>query len=618
MSKIGPLGSGCIDIQTYPPWIGCIKMTSVESSRVSPMRHSLVPFRPERLSDPRADHSAHTLALLLHRDSFEGLFDLSGVDDGEKEVEAVITEAWHTQGMRALLNAYQKMRDGASLIADVAKSIGSLALRGKLLGLIKLGADSEATRISAALSAWDPLGDPSGLLSKRALPMVPQSMLDRVVAEAASDEPMTASDCASFAVPTSGNHIALYRNGDVLKHMFSDLRHLHAGEFAHLYAYMIADDSVLKDLCSIAKSHKRAGRDVAIRVIFNTMTEGGDTPDFAAIADKLHQAGIETVCDEPLGFSKLMGEGFTIQHRKGMVFGGHERGVSAWIGGTNLRDDYATDAGIPDSMVRVTGPVAVQASMTYMRAWRALGGLFSEATSDPDTFQDRYLTHATMTNPPQSITHFAQSLAGAQTEICEGIIDLLDHASDDVPVYIQMPYMTDEEGLIASICRRARHAESAGKTNHTIVVLPGISDSDAAYLGMRQFYPMLIESGVTLIETPFYFHEKGVGIGCIGRAVDGECATYVGSSNGWRGTRTYDLGIMSDSAKLYDEFMAGAVDPEHLPADYRIVDYENISQRMVKEDGRPVHQQGGVVLQDVGLWSDIKGWFVRHVMMRLA
>jgi cardiolipin synthase len=254
----------------------------------------------------------------------------------------------------------------------------------------------------------------------------------------------------------------------------------------------------------LAALEERARAGVDVRILLDGMG-GMDAPSM----DALEAAGGKVVTFRPARFGKIM-RFHKRNHRRAIVMDG----LVGFTGGAAVADKWVGDADSPehwrDTMVRVTGPLALTLQSAFVDAWAFASGeiLAGDRFFPPESDEGPgTMVHTGLASTPSSDTHplrlfFLQTFLSARKTL-----------------YITTPYFVPDRQTREAVAARAK----AG-VDVRILMPNEHTDAKLIRLTSHYYYEDLLAAGVKIYEyQPTMMHTKAI-------VVDGKWSV-VGSAN---------------------------------------------------------------------------------------
>jgi cardiolipin synthase A/B len=312
-----------------------------------------------------------------------------------------------------------------------------------------------------------------------------------------------------------GNEVTLLQDGPATyQAMFTAIRG--AKDHIDVESYIVEDGAVGQEFADALLERQAAG--VQVNMIYDSVgTFGTGKPFF----DRLTQAGVQVVefnPVNPLAARKSWSPNHR-DHRKLLVVDGR----IAFLGGINISNVYSSGSSIGhrdraadpaggwrDTDVRIAGPVVAEFEDLFNATWAKQQGK-PLAKSPPAVVapQGNHIVRAVGSTPDDSFSLIYLTLISAITNAQER-------------VYLTNAYFVPDPQLMKALL------DAAARGVDVRLILPGTSDSSAAYYAGRSHYAQLLEGGVKIYE------RRGALLHAKTALVDGVWSC-VGSSNlDWR------------------------------------------------------------------------------------
>jgi cardiolipin synthase len=279
-----------------------------------------------------------------------------------------------------------------------------------------------------------------------------------------------------------------------------------------LESYIFADDEVGTMFAELLKKRSREG--IVVKVIYDSFGSSGNE---VAFFEQMQAAGIELLefnalnplkGDTPLDFNNR-------DHRKILVVDG----TVAFTGGINLSSTYSTNSSWPtsadpkqsgwrDTHIEIRGPAAEGFQQLFLQSWVVMGG---------DSVTSLY-TPTDEAGSGREIVAILSARGGdeVRSEIFEAYLSAIAVAKKRI--WITQAYFAPDKEFMDALKRAARRGVDVR------VMVPGVSDSNAALNASRSRYRELMEAGAAVYERQnALLHAKTA-------VIDGIWST-VGSSN---------------------------------------------------------------------------------------
>lgn len=309
-------------------------------------------------------------------------------------------------------------------------------------------------------------------------------------------ELVLAAQSEGVCAPYPGNEVLALADGPAV---FAAAREALAGarDHIHVLTYIFRDDRTGRGVRDLLVQAARRG--VQVRVLFDALGTYGTSRRFFR---PLVEAGGQVASFLPLGKGLRNLRVNLRNHRKILVVDGH----TAFTGGMNVADEYATADGWRDVHARVRGPAALGLQRVFVEDWHfATGDLldaprwFPEVAPAGEALVQVLASGPDLASPVIETTFFA-AIAAARERV-----DILT------------PYFVPSEGLEAAL------ADASRRGRRVRVVLPQRPDHRIVGLAADTVVPRLMEEGVEFWASPRMLHGKVM-------AVDDAWAT-LGSAN---------------------------------------------------------------------------------------
>jgi len=335
-----------------------------------------------------------------------------------------------------------------------------------------------------------------------------------------------ASVSGTAAAPLrTGGTVQLLNNGvQIFPSMLEAIRG--ARRSVNFSAYIWEDGRASEQMLAALVDRARSG--VEVRILLDGM--GGL---YAPSMDALKAAGGKVVTFRPARFGKLM-RFHKRNHRRAIVIDG----AVGFTGGAAVADKWLGDADTEeqwrDTMVRVTGPLALTLQSAFVDAWAFASGEILEGAqffppeADAHAGGPEAMIHTGLASTPSSDTHplrlfFMQCFLSARKKL-----------------YITTPYFVPDRQAREAVAERAR----AG-VDVRILLPDDHTDAKMIRLTSHYYYEELLAAGVRIYEyQSTMMHTKGI-------VVDGKWSV-VGSAN--MDVRSIELNLENVLGILDDGF----------------------------------------------------------------
>jgi cardiolipin synthase A/B len=312
-----------------------------------------------------------------------------------------------------------------------------------------------------------------------------------------------------------GNEVTLLQDGPTTyRAMFEAIRG--ARDHINVESYIIEDGEVGQQFAQLLLERQAAG--VQVNVIYDSV---GAFATGKAFFERLTQAGVQVLefnPVNPLALKKAWSPNHR-DHRKLLVVDGR----IAFLGGINIsnvyssgssihRSERAADAasGWRDTDVRIAGPVVAEFERLFTATWEKQRG--TPLAQQPAAIvapAGRHIVRAIGSTPDDPFSLIYLTLISAITNAQE-------------QVFLTNAYFVPDPQLMKAL------VDAAARGVDVRLILPGSSDSSAAYYAGRSHYDRLLEAGVKIYE------RRGALLHAKTAVVDGVWSC-VGSSNlDWR------------------------------------------------------------------------------------
>ncbi|HEY8050132.1 MAG TPA: cardiolipin synthase [Ramlibacter sp.] len=313
-----------------------------------------------------------------------------------------------------------------------------------------------------------------------------------------------------------GNKVTLLQDGPATyTAMFAAVRA--AKDRIDIESYIIEDGDVGQQFADILLERQAAG--VQVNVIYDSVGAFGTAKPFF---ERLRQAGMQVVefnPVNPLDLKKAWAPNHR-DHRKLLVIDG----ATAFLGGINIssvyssgssmgRSEHAVDptVGWRDTDVQIDGPVAGEFEKLFRQTWEKQKGkpLAALDPAQPALPKGDDIVRAIGSTPDDSFSLSYLTVVSAITNA-------------EKQVYITNAYFVPDPQLLKALLDAARRGVDVR------LMLPGTSDSAAAFNAGRSYYDELLQAGVKIYE------RRGALLHAKTAIVDGVWSC-IGSSNlDWR------------------------------------------------------------------------------------
>lgn len=312
-----------------------------------------------------------------------------------------------------------------------------------------------------------------------------------------------------------GNDVTLLQDGPTTyRAMFEAIRG--ARDHINVESYIIEDGAVGQQFAELLLERQAAG--VQVNVIYDSVGAFATSKPFF---DRLTQAGVQVVefnPVNPLAGRKAWSPNHR-DHRKLLLVDGR----IAFLGGINISNVYSSGSslhrseraanpasGWRDTDVRIVGPVVAEFERLFNATWAKQQGkplpLQSTAVIAP---AGKHIVRAIGSTPDDSFSLIYLTLISAITNAQQ-------------QVFLTNAYFVPDPQLMKALL------DAAARGVDVRLILPGTSDSSAAYYAGRSHYARLLEAGVKIYE------RRGALLHAKTAVVDGVWSC-VGSSNlDWR------------------------------------------------------------------------------------
>jgi len=348
-------------------------------------------------------------------------------------------------------------------------------------------------RFRGYVTEWRDGGVRTDSIGEEALEVARSFLLDSAVA------PPPARAAARLArMPfTTGNSVELLVDGE---ETFADiLAGIDAAEDYILFQFFIVkDDEIGRQVQARLIEKARAG----VRVYF-LYDEVGSHKLPKRFKQELTEAGVEV---SAFGTNQGFGNRFQLNfrnHRKVVVVDG----LTTWIGGHNVGDEYlGRDPKFGywrDTHVRIEGPAAVAAQLSFAEDWNWATGSIPEMEWIPRGARDG-------SNIPVLIipTGPADEFETAALMFTHAINSAADR------IWIASPYFVPDEGIMAALQLAALRGADVR------ILIPDHADHLAVYLAAFTYFDDALAAGVKFYKyTGGFLHEKVVLIDDVATAI---------------------------------------------------------------------------------------------------
>jgi cardiolipin synthase len=349
-----------------------------------------------------------------------------------------------------------------------------------------------------------------------------------------------------------GNKVTLLQDGPATyRAMFAAIRA--AKDHINIESYIIEDGEIGQQFAELLLERQSHG--VQVNAIYDSVGAFGTGKVFF---DRLAQAGVQLVEFNPVNPLKLK-KGWAPNHRD------HRKllvvdGATAFLGGINISNVYSSGSSIGhrdqavdptlgwrDTDVQIEGPVAAEFEKLFLATWGKQGGKPLAQASAAQVVQPRgdEIVRAIGSTPDDTFSLIYLTLVSAIT-------------NSEKQVYITNAYFVPDPQLLKALL------DAAHRGVDVRLVLPGTSDSPAAFHAGRSYYAELLEAGVKIYE------RRGSLLHVKTAIVDGVWSC-VGSSNlDWRSALDNDeinavilgrdFGRQMQAAYAKDIAASGAID----------------------------------------------------------
>jgi cardiolipin synthase len=306
---------------------------------------------------------------------------------------------------------------------------------------------------------------------------------------------------ALAAVPTlRGNSVQLLVDGqETFDSIEEGIRS--AEEYVLFQFFIVKDDDLGRRIQQALIERARAG----VRVYF-LYDEVGSHSLPRRYKDELREAGVEV-----FNFHTRQGPSNRFQinfrnHRKIVVVDGR----AAWIGGHNVGDEYLGKGPLGywrDTHVRIDGPAAVAAQLSFVEDWNWATGELPEVDWVPDPAPDG-------SDVPVLI------LPTGPADDFESAALMFTHAINTATerIWIASPYFVPDEGIMSALQLAALRGVDVR------ILIPDVADHKMVYLAAFTYFDEAREAGVQFYKyTGGFLHQKAM-------LID-EMAAAVGTAN---------------------------------------------------------------------------------------
>jgi cardiolipin synthase A/B len=312
-----------------------------------------------------------------------------------------------------------------------------------------------------------------------------------------------------------GNEVTLLQDGPATyAAMFTAIRG--AKDHIDVESYIIEDGAVGQEFADALIERQAAG--VQVNVIYDSVGAFGTGKPFF---DRLTQAGVQVVEFNPLNplAAKKSWSPNHRDHRKLLVVDGRV----AFLGGINISNVYSSGSsmghrqravdpagGWRDTDVRIAGPVVAEFEALFNATWeKQQGKPLAKSASAVIAPAGNHIVRAVGSTPDDAFSLIYLTLISAITNAQER-------------VYLTNAYFVPDPQLMKAL------VDAAARGVDVRLILPGRSDSSAAFYAGRSHYSELLEAGVKIYE------RRGALLHAKTALVDGVWSC-VGSSNlDWR------------------------------------------------------------------------------------
>ncbi len=313
-----------------------------------------------------------------------------------------------------------------------------------------------------------------------------------------------------------GNKVSLLQDGAATyAAMFAAIRG--ATDHVNLETYIMEDDEVGRQFADVLLQQQASG--VQVNVIYDSVG-GISTPK--AFFDRLTAGGIQVLEFNPVNPLSAQGPWLinNRDHRKLLIVDGR----TAFLGGINISSVYASGSAVRrsekagangiawrDTDLQIEGPVVGELQKQFMETWDKQHGkpLAQKMFFPALAAQGSEIVRAIGSTPddPYSLIYLT-------------LVSAIGNAEKQV--YLTNAYFVPDPQLLKAL------TDAAGRGVDVRLILPGQSDSEAAFQAGRSYYSGLLAGGVKLYERGgALLHSKTA-------VIDGVWST-VGSTNlDWR------------------------------------------------------------------------------------
>jgi cardiolipin synthase len=311
-----------------------------------------------------------------------------------------------------------------------------------------------------------------------------------------------------------GNKVTLLQDGPATyAAMFAAIRA--AKDHINVESYIVEEGEVGRQFADLLLERQAAG--VQVNMIYDSIGAFGTDKAFF---DRLSQAGVQLVEFNPVNplVSKKLWAPNHRDHRKLLVVDG----AVAFLGGINISNVYSSgswvhrhegtaERGWRDTDVQIEGPVVAEFEDLFRKTWEKQHGkpLAQKTQANAPLPKGNDIVRAIGSTPDDAFSLIYLTLVSAITNA-------------ERQVYITNAYFVPDPQLLKALIDAARRGVDVR------LVLPGHSDSAAAFHAGRSYYTQLLEAGVKVYE------RRGALLHAKTAIVDGVWSC-VGSSNlDWR------------------------------------------------------------------------------------